>query len=129
MTATVKTSKTIVSTLTGTAPQTKAERRAQALADWLAAEDRVKPLNDTKNALKDAALDLCDDGKTYKDVNGKSYGINKMTEATDYSGTLKWVLAATNPLDLDAKTLKTLRAKLDGTCKPKKSSAPIKRID
>ena len=108
---------------------TKAQKRAQALTDYRTADDAAKITSANKNALKDAALGLCDDLKTYKDTNGKSYSIDKETESTGYSDTIKWALATTNPLNLDAKQIKDLKAKLASTVSTKKNSAPIKRVD
>lgn len=128
--ATNKAATTIVSTLNEDADLklTKAQRRSAALSAYRAADDKATAASAERKSTKDSALDLCDDLKTYKDLDGNSYAIDKFTDSTDYSGTLKWALSDGNPLALDKAQLKALQAKLDGTKKPKANSAPIKRI-
>lgn len=122
---------TIVSTLDADAEVklTKAQRRSAALSAYRVADDAAKVASDERKSTKDAALALCDDGKVYKDLDGHSYAIDKESESTDYSGTLKWALSSANPLDLDKHQLRMLQNKLEDSKKSRANSAPIKRLD
>lgn len=126
-----KTTRTILTQLVPDAEVklSKADKRKAALARWRTADDAATVACDERKSAKDDALALCDDGKTYKDADGHGYLIQKEAESTDYSGTLKWALGASNPLNLNNAQKKALQSRLDESKKPRAHTTPIKRLD